>query len=243
MARFFLDGASYDNGDAILYDTAHFHALRLRVGDEVTLCDGRGTDHLGLITSLGRVAARVKLLSTSPSVGEPRTRLTVYLAFAKGERLDFAVQKCVELGAAAFVLFPSERAVARPEGKSLENRLARLNSIAKSAAEQAGRGVIPRVTAAETFGDAVTDAARADLPLFPYEGERYRGLLDTLGNGSAPDTVSIVTGAEGGFTPQEADAAVAAGMRSVTLGKRILRCDTAPVAVTASVMLWMGELG
>jgi len=165
------------------------------------------------------------------------------------------VQKSVELGAFEIVLFPSERCVSVPG--DISKKTARLRRISLETAKQCGRGRVPEVTAAGSFGSAVLKAAAADLPLFFYECEenrRLKGVLDAKqGNGpfiSRCDTidpfpcftVSIVTGPEGGFEPCEAEYAQSAGMLNVSLGPRILRCETAPVAALAAIMFHTGNL-
>ncbi|MDR0905630.1 MAG: 16S rRNA (uracil(1498)-N(3))-methyltransferase [Oscillospiraceae bacterium] len=236
MPRFFVNKSDITATEILLYDTAHIKALRLRAGDEFTVCDGCGTDYAVRLIESGGNAARAEILSASPSETEPSVALTVFLAFSKGERAEFAIQKCTELGASAFFLFPSERVVALPDKKSLANKLTRLNAVAKSAAEQSGRGIIPAVSACDSFESAAAAANAADLPLFFYENEQKQTLRDTFAAGPAPKSVSIMTGAEGGFSPAEAAFAAESGLRPVTLGPRILRCDTAPIAAAAAVM-------
>ena len=223
-------------------DAAHIKALRLRVGDELTVCDGEGTDYAVRLTSVDGVGAAAQVLSATASVTEASVALHIFMAFAKGERTEFAIQKCTELGASAFFLFPSEHVVALPSEKSLPNKLTRWASIAKSAAEQSGRGRIPSVAACASFKDAIARAASAELPLFCYENEERATLHDAFASVSSPKTISIMTGAEGGFSPREAAFAAENGLRSVTLGARILRCDTAPIAASAAVMLLTGNL-
>ncbi|MDR0840522.1 MAG: RNA methyltransferase, partial [Christensenellaceae bacterium] len=136
-------------------------------------------------------------------------------------------------GAAAIVLFPSERVIAKPSGDG--KKLARLATIALDAAKQSGRGIVPAVTAEDTFESAIRAAARAELPIFFYENERENALYDVLTARGKVKTVSIVTGAEGGFTPGEAAFAAECGLVTASLGTRILRCDTAPIAATAVI--------
>jgi 16S rRNA (uracil1498-N3)-methyltransferase len=242
MARFFFKSPDI-SGDVIhIRDVAHVRALRLRVGDELTLCDGAGTDFRCRLAALGADFALAEIAAQSPSRGEPSVRLSVFLAYAKGERLEYAVQKCVELGAAEFFLFPSERTVSTPDGRALAKKLARLAAISESAAEQSGRGIIPDVSACDSFESAVITAKSSDLPLFFYENEKNLTLRDAFSENSAPKSVAIVTGAEGGFTPGEAAIAAQHGLRSVSLGARILRCDTAPIAASAAVMYITGNI-
>ena len=242
MPRFFVNKTDISETEVFLGDTAHLKALRLRVGDELTVCDGEGTDYIVRLAAVEKDGARAELLSYAPSSTEASVRLDVFLAFAKGERAEFAIQKCTELGASSFFLFPSEYVVALPEGKSLANKLVRLNNVAKSAAEQSGRGRIPTVTAYASFAEAVAACVSAELSLFLYENEVKTTLNDVFADSPAPKSIAIMTGAEGGFSPREAELAVERGLRSVTLGARILRCDTAPIATSAAVMLLTGNL-
>jgi len=241
MPRFFIEKSDITDSGVVLRDMAHIKALRLRVGDEITVCDGDGMDFFVRLIDIANGEAHAELLRFAPSETEASVRLAVFLAFAKGDRAEYAIQKCTELGASEFFLFPSERVVANPDAKSLAKKLVRLNAVAKSAAEQSGRGRIPTVAACNSFKSAVTAAAGYDLPLLFYENEQQTSLTASITDRN-PTTISIMTGAEGGFSPREAAYATDNGMKSLTLGKRILRCDTAPIAATAAVMLLTGNL-
>ena len=242
MARFFVDalpdeGATYtltgENAD-------HARVLRLRPGEEVTLCDGRGTDCPCAVQPGGGLLAGAPV----PCPAEPALRVSVWIAFPKGDKAEHVIQKAVELGAAEIVLFPSRCCVSRPEGKALKNKLERWQKIARSAAEQSRRGIIPPVRAVESYAEALTQAAGAELPILFYENEEKLGLRELLPPGAAPAPkgVSLMTGPEGGFTEEEIARARAAGMRICTLGPRILRCETAPLAGLTAVMYALGEL-
>ncbi|MDR3311129.1 MAG: 16S rRNA (uracil(1498)-N(3))-methyltransferase [Oscillospiraceae bacterium] len=228
--RFFVDDPK--SGTALEKARAHVRALRLKPGEEFTLCDGARRDVVCRVTLADRRETRFEILYETENRAEPPYFLTVYLAYAKGERLEYSVQKCTELGASRFVLFPSRNCVAVPDEKGRDAKLARLAAVVRSAAEQSGRGIIPQVTAAQSFEEAVRGAATAGLPLFPFERESVRTLKSALREAA---TVSVMTGSEGGFTDAEAEFAVSAGLVSVTLGTRILRCDTAPIAVCAAI--------
>ena len=242
MTRFFIDKSAIKDKEILFEEPAHIKALRLRKGDELILCDGEKTDYYCKLTSVEATRAKAEIIQYVTCAGEPDMEVSVYMAYAKGERLDFAVQKCVEIGATAIYLFPSSRVVALPDSKSLPKKLERMNAISKSAAEQSGRGIIPPVTALDTFDEAVTWAAETHLPLFCYEGERHVTLREAFKAVPAPLGVTIVTGCEGGFTPEEANLALQRGMLSVSLGSRILRCDTAPIAALTAVMFSTGNL-
>jgi len=217
-------------------DSAHIRALRLRPSESFVVCDGDGSDyicHLGKHDG-GSVAEIIKAV---PSLGEPSFDCTVFIAFSKGAKLDIAVQKSVELGACRIILFPSERGE-----KADVKKMTRLQRIALEAAKQSGRGIIPAVTAEDTFISAVEHAALFDFPLFLYECESKTTLRDALSGYSVRQSVSILTGPEGGFTDREADDAKSSGMTAVMLSKRILRCETAPIAALAAVMYHTGNL-
>ena len=237
MHRFFISPQDCRPGLVRLSDEdlAHIRAIRLRPGETFIVCDGAGTDY---ICRLGPSRGEPEIVDSRPSRGEPDVECRIFLALSKGDRMDAAVQKSVELGAASIVLFPSERSLPADASK----KTARLQRIALEAAKQSGRGRIPEVTAAPSFLAAVGEAAKTQLPLFFYELEQSFRLRQALEEREDAKTISIFTGPEGGFTPDEAQSAQAAGMFSVTLGTRILRCETAPVAALAAIMYHTGNL-
>ena len=244
MARFFVErlplaGTEYElTGE----NAAHARVLRLRPGEAVTLCDGRGSDCPCTVQESGTLLAGEAL----PCPAEPGLRAVLYLAFPKADKAEHVIQKAVELGAAEIVFFPSRYCVSRPEGKALAGKLERWQRIARSAAEQSGRGVIPAVRALERYAAAVQEAAGAELPVLFYENEAHYSLHDALAEaaraGGAPAAVSLMTGAEGGFSEEEIDLARHSGMRICTLGPRILRCETAPLAGLTALMFAAGEM-
>lgn len=244
MPRFFVAASNIFGGMAYLnaVEIEHLRALRIRCGESFTVCDGAGKDFTCRLTKLTNDCAEAEIVDVSPSKGEPSVFSAMYIAYAKGDRLDTAVQKSVELGASEIVLFPSARCVSKPETLSVVHKTGRLQKIAEEAAKQSGRGKIPWVTAVSSFQNAVQSAAKTDLPLFLYESEKQNNLKDILNNTAGFKTVSIMTGPEGGFEPEEAAYAAENGMRSVSIGPRILRCETAPLAALAAVMYHTGNM-
>jgi len=212
-----------------------------RLGDAVR-CAGdseRGAQDAEL-ASWGRgQGAIAEIIEARPSRGEPSIACTAYIALAKGDRLDYAVQKSVELGAHGVVLFPSRRCVSIPG--DMAKKVARLQRIALETAKQCGRGRVPTVSAMGSFEAAIKEASSAELPLFFYECEERLSLREALEQWTL-GSFSIVTGPEGGFEPHEAEHARDAGMLAVTLGPRILRCETAPAAALAAIMFHTGNL-
>lgn len=244
MARFFIAASNIFGGVAYLNseDMAHVKALRIRDGETFTVCDGNGTDYSCVLSKMDKDTAEVQILDKSPSKGEPTVECTVYIAYSKGDKTEHVVQKSVELGAAQIVLFPCRRCVSRPEGAALIKKSARYAKIAEEAAKQSGRGKIPTVVTAPTYKAAIESAAKADMPLFCYEDERELSLKACLESKTDIKTVSIVTGPEGGFEPEEAQLACEMGMKCVTMGSRILRCETAPLCALSAVMYSTGNL-
>ena len=258
MARFFVDRLPEAGSTHTLTgeNAEHAKVLRLRPGEAVTLCDGAGTDCPCEVVD----GLTLKAGPSLPCPAEPTTKVSVYLAFPKADKAEHVIQKAVELGAAELVLFPSRYCVSRPDGKSLGRKLDRWQKIARSAAEQSRRGVIPPVRALDSYAEALAEAAGADAPILFYENEERLTLREALaGIGTPPHpspaatpspqgevfggvSVSLMTGSEGGFSAEEIAQARAAGLRICTLGPRILRCETAPLAGLTAVMYALGEI-
>ncbi len=238
MPRFFVTALPQPGSTTALTgeNAAHAKVLRLRPGESLTLCDGRGMECDCVLQPDG-------LLLAGPSrtgAGEPAVAVTVYMALAKADKLEHVIQKATELGAAEIVAFPTERCVSRPDGKSLEKKLERWQKIAASAAEQSRRGRIPVVRALDSCRAALAEAAGAELPVLFYENEHARTFSAAIGAGPF-QTAALITGPEGGFDPREVELAEGLGIRICTLGSRILRCETAPLCALSALMYAVGE--
>lgn len=210
--------------------------MRARPGDEVILCDGAGFDYTAAVAAVTPDRVEFRLLEKRPSDAEPSVEVTLFAGYPKQDKLEFIVQKAVELGAARVVPFFSRFCVAAPKKEDQKN--ARYARIAAEAAKQAGRGVIPAVELPLDIKDLPARFDQFDLVLFFYEGggQSLRALVKNQ------KRVALITGAEGGFAPEEAAFLTAAGAVPVGLGPRILRCETAPVAALAAVMTLAGQL-
>lgn len=243
MPRFFSAAAPVE-GSIILSgeDARHIaKSLRMREGEDLTVCDGAGTDHLCTLGAVSAESVTARVLKSLPSKGEPSVEVTLFMSLPKADKMELIVQKATELGVFAIVPVLAHRCVSRPDEKSLARKIERYQKIAEEAAKQSGRGRIPRVSALCGFTEAVNAAARADAPLFLYEAEQEQGLRRALEAGSHK-TVSIFVGPEGGFEEAEAQQAQAGGLISVSLGPRILRCETAPLAALAAIQYHTGNL-
>ncbi len=242
MTRFFVSPEELQPDFMVLTseNAAHAKVLRLKAGEEVLVCDGQGREcHCSISdVSDGQISLVVKHQRTSES--EAKVQVSVYMAFSKGDKLEHVIQKATELGAYEIVAFPSARCVSRPDEKSLKKKLERWQKIAQSAAEQSGRGVIPQVVVVPSYGEALIRAAQADKAILFYENEQAVTLKMSLQTGDY-QTVSLLTGPEGGLESAEVEKARQAGLDICTLGKRILRCETAPLCALSAVMYHVGE--
>lgn len=212
--------------------------LRASVGDAVVIC-AMGTEFDCSISEIGRDSVTVTVGEGSPAAGEPGVKVTLYVGLPKAEKLEHIVQKAVELGAFEVVPFAAARSVARPSGRE-DNKAARRQKIAEEAAKQCGRGLVPHVSEVVSFNRAVQDGAKSDLAILCYEcgGEPLSKVLEENPKAAS---VAILTGPEGGISPAEYETAASLGWKTVTLGSRILRCETAPLCALAAVMYEYGE--
>lgn len=242
MTRFFVLPEELDQEQPVLIgeNAQHARVLRLKEYEEILICDGQGRECLCAVEDVSNDKIGLRVLERRESESEAAVRVSVYMAFPKSDKLEHVIQKATELGAYEIVAFPSSRCVSRPDEKSLKKKLERWQKIAASAAEQSGRGRIPQVLTLPSYKAALQRAAQADKALLFYENERATTLRMALESG-AYKTVSLLTGPEGGLETSEVEQAMDAGLQVCTLGKRILRCETAPLCALSAVMYDTGE--
>lgn len=240
MARFFVDPEELTGKELVLTgeNAQHAKVLRLKIGETVLICDGDGHEAVCEVIAVDPTTLGIQEVRNS--VTEAEVQVSVYMAFPKGDKLEHVIQKATELGAYEIVAFPSARCVSKPDEKSLKKKLDRWQKIAASAAEQSGRGRIPQVVVLPSFTAALNRAAEADKALMFYENEHAVTLKMALESG-AFQTVSLLTGPEGGLDEKEVEQARKAGLTVCTLGSRILRCETAPLCALSAVMYATGE--
>lgn len=239
MPRFFTASPPSENGEIVLSgeDARHIAlSLRMAKGDTIVIngCDGEEYDCV--LTDIHPERVTVQITETRMNQSELPLEVILYVALPKGDKLDLIIQKATELGVSSVIPFVSERCVVKPDPKTEEKKLLRRQRIAEEAAKQCGRGIIPKIYPTVSYASAVKEASLTDIPLFCYEKEGtaplYPILKEKLKRGI---TVSVMTGAEGGFSVAEAETAEAAGMILCGLGRRILRCETAPLYVLSAV--------
>ncbi len=238
MPRFFLSPQLLGGADAVTItgeDARHISlSLRMRVGDVITLCDGRGTEYDGTLRALSPTAVEVALSAPKSSRTELPVAVTLYQGLAKGDKMETVIQKAVELGTSAIVPVTTARCIMKM-GDQPDKKIARWQKIATEAAGQCGRGVLPQIMPPMRFADAIRLAAADDLSLFCYEKLGETKSLSAILPDSPPPTLSFFVGPEGGFDAAEADAAAALGIQLCGLGPRILRTETASGYVLAAL--------
>ena len=231
MPRFFVDDSAVTENAVVVSgaDARHIaRSLRMAVGETVTVCTPSGREFDLRLTRIRDDLCEGEIIASRKAAGEPPVSIALYVAYPKGDKLETVVQKATELGAVSVTPFSSAFVVRKPRPEKIAQETERLNRIAEEAAKQCRRGAIPTVTPPLSFKETLTEAMKVELPLFCYEGEGTRPLPALL-PAKTPESVSVVVGSEGGFSEDEAEEAKAAGFLLAGLGKRILRCETAPL--------------
>ncbi len=236
MHRFYTDSNNVGTQNLIIIGDEAKHiknVLRMQTGDTFIAFDGTGVDYLCRIEKVG-ADIETLVLSKNRNDAEPRVKVTLYQAYPKSAKMEEIVQKAVELGAFSVVPFLSQRCVKRPEDSS------RLRRVSLSAVKQCGRSVLPAVSDVLCFNDAVALMKKHDKLIVCWEEERQTSLKSAL-EGDAWN-IGVVIGPEGGFEAAEVERMREAGGVSVTLGPRIMRTETAGIAVMAAVFYDKGQM-
>lgn len=245
MPRFFVSAEKIRGERLVLGapEIEHLRALRLAEGDILHLFDGSGTEHEAIVRAFSRRAVELEILRSYAGAGESGLEIELAQAVGKGEKVDWVVEKAVELGARAFLPFVSAFTVPRLDAEKAARRLRRWEKIAVSAAEQSGRSRLMAVAPLATFADLLEKASGHDLRLLCWEGELATGIGEVKRACPRASRVLLAIGPEGGFSPEEAERARAAGFYTVHLGPRILRTETAAIVALSLVQWLWGDLG
>ncbi len=238
MPRFFVNPSDVGEGTLTISGDDAYHiarSLRMAVGDELTVSDGAGTEYLCTLSRIRDEECECKIEQSRKSPTEPPVKISLFMAYPKGDKLEFVVQKAVELGASSIIPFESSRCVKRQKAEKADKQTERLSKIAKEAAKQCGRGILPEVFHSVSFSEMLERALESELALFCYEGTGTESLRAVLESTEAPRSVSVIVGCEGGFSEAEAQICKNKGARAVNLGPRILRCETAPCYVLSAL--------
>ena len=211
-------------------DVQHMQVLRMRPGDSLTVCDGRKNDYACVIETITKSEAVLKIESHRANSAEPDVLVTLFQSVAKGDKMDWIVQKCVELG--VFEIVPVYTRYSVPKNKN--DKSGRLQKISESAAKQSGRGIVPHIARAVTLEEALLTSG-FDALIAAYELEKTTTMKSIFKSGENTRKIGLFIGPEGGFSKEEADLLRSSGALSVSLGNRILRTETAAVCALSII--------
>ena len=215
------------------------NVLRMKPGEQLLVSDGQGKDYLCRVETLEAETVEVQIMSQEESRELP-SRIWLFQGLPKSDKMELIIQKAVELGAAGIVPVATKNAVVKLEPKKEEAKLKRWRTIAESAAKQSKRSLVPEISGVMTLREAFSyiEAMDFDLRLIPYENERgTEAAREAFGKAVPGSQIAVFIGPEGGFEPSEIQLALDAGVIPVSLGKRILRTETAGIAVLSALML------
>ena len=239
MPRFYVDFALSPDSVVELPDNVvrHLNVLRVKNTEEIVLFNGNGKSYPALPAVLEKRRASVRILREETTDNESPLNITLVQAVSAAERMDFTLQKSVELGVAEIRPVISERCVVRLSGERAEKRVARWQEIVVSACEQSGRNIVPKVLPLTTYAQALQQLPQETTKLL-MSLNRAQKLSDVR---PQSDKVVFMVGPEGGWTEKEEQQAFDAGFQSVTLGKRVLRTETASLAAIAAMQTLWGD--
>ena len=243
MPRFFVDPSDIYEHTIQIRGAEKDHilkALRMQKGEAIEVTCGDGLVYMGTIADWDSYSISITYNQKVPCQSEPDVEVTMYSAFPKGDKAEFIVQKAVELGAKRIVFFLSSRCIARPDPQNAQRKIERISKIAFEAAKQSERGQIPKVNGILEYHTMLQSLKENEKHLFLFE--RGGIALRTAMQQKPCHNISIISGPEGGFSAEEVEQAAAAGCILTSLGKRILRCETAPMCALIAVMYETGNL-
>lgn len=240
MYHFFVTPAQIQDGYAVILgqDVNHIrNVLRMKSGEQIGVRDGISRNYVCELEAIGAEEIRAKILSEDLDSSELSAKLYLFQGLPKSDKMELIIQKAVELGVYQIIPVATRRAVVKLDKKKEEAKVKRWNAIAESAAKQSGRMVIPEVTGVKTLKEAYEYASDFDKNLIPYElAEGMAQTKSVVSQIQSGMRVGIFIGPEGGFDVEEIEQAIAVGISPITLGKRILRTETAGMTVLSILM-------
>lgn len=242
MSKFFIPRENIKENILIIdgEDVNHItKVLRFKEGDEITCCNGIGTDYVAKITSVDKKEICCEIISAVKAETEPNIHVILIQGVPKASKMDYIIQKTTELGISEIYPCEMSRCVAKIDG---QKKIERWQKISREAAKQSGRGIVPEVHDAICLKEAINVLKDADIAFVPYECDEGNTLRPVLLGAKDPKTVAFMIGPEGGFDKSEIDEIIKNGIHTVSLGKRILRTETAGEAVLSMVMYEIGDI-
>ncbi len=246
MPRFFVEPCKVSDEKIIIdtEDVSHItRVLRLGIGDTIRVCDTAGYDYTAEISAATDGRVECSILSKTKSNTEPNVCVTLYQGVPKGQKMDYIIEKTTELGITRIVPVTMSRCVVKFDSdKDKKKKCDRWQKVAVAAAKQSGRGIIPEVCLPITFDEALRQMKDTDLAVVPYECEDEAGLKPYLRSNTGAKSIAVMIGPEGGFDPKEIDKVLQSDIKTITLGKRILRTETAGEVTLALIMYELDEI-
>ena len=246
MTRSHLDAPLKIGSEVTLPEDVAVHllrVLRLQVGDACVLFNGDGHDYAARIVALGKREARAEIVSARRIDNESPLRITLLQGIARGEKMDWILQKATELGVARILPASSERGEVKLDAQRADKRLAHWRGLVVSACEQSGRAVVPDVAAPQALAQAAAQRAGRGFILDPFASASLSSLHGTELRECSIATCTLAIGPEGGWSPRDREQLMAAGFEGLRLGPRVLRTETAGIAAIAALQAWCGDLG
>lgn len=237
MSKFFIsndlikDNKVFINGE----NANHIiNALRYKIGEEIEISSGDGYDYICKIEEISKNNVVAKIIDCFGNESEPKVKITLYQGLPKAEKMELIIQKCVELGIDEIIPVNTDRCIVKLAGKE-DKKITRWNKISEAAAKQSRRGKIPIIHSVINFNKAIKDATKNHLNIIPYEKEKNIGIKNIIKDFKGQN-IGIFIGPEGGFSDKEIQLAKENNILPITLGKRILRTETAGFITTAILL-------
>ena len=238
MYQFFVEPCQINESDKSVIimggDVNHIkNVLRMRIGEEVAVSNGQdGKAYCCRIAAFEENNVRCELLSVEEESTELPARIYLFQGLPKADKMELIIQKAVELGAYEIIPVETKHCVVKLDDKKAKSKIARWQGIAEAAAKQSKRSIIPQVSDVVTFAQAIKRAAEMDVKLIPYEhAEGIDKTRELLAQAAPGQDIAVFIGPEGGFEEREIEAALEHGIQPITLGRRILRTETAGLAI------------
>lgn len=244
MPRFFIKDNQIDGNSILIQgdDAKHITTvLRMRKNEKLIVCNGQNIDYDCIIKDIHKDFVEVYIETENINTTEPNVKVKLYQALPKLDKMDFIIQKCVELGVDEIIPITTERTIVKVEvSKNNEKKFERWNKISEAAAKQSMRGKIPKVSGIIDYMEALKQSNILDMSIIPYENEKLNTLRSSIKNFKGK-SIGVFIGSEGGFTDKEVIMAKQNNVQSVSLGNRILRTETAGIATVANIIYELGD--
>jgi 16S rRNA (uracil1498-N3)-methyltransferase len=265
MQRFFINKEDISDEQVVISDSRVHqirNVLRMNIGDEIVVLDNTGTEYHVSLTSISQKEVIGTITQKKQCETEPRTKITLYQSLVAREKLEFILQKCTETGVSSFVPVITERSIVRNPEKITKEKLSRYENIISEAAEQSHRGIIPVLRSPINFNQAVSELKNYDITLVGSPREITQGKINSIEKNYiisrgetnecaplkkilqeckiVPEKIAVFIGPEGGFSEKELEVLESRGAKPFSLGKRILRTETAAICTPAIILYELG---